>query len=129
MHGIGLLSIGATTAAGFDVLALHWDVMEERAAHYGTNGRSQQVAAGGPHALRRDPEQAYRDVEYGIEQWFDYFQHTAAFPQMAVGDGTSVREFIDFVNETGLGTVGTPEDAVEPRSTASGSSRVGSGAT
>ena len=35
-HGIGLLSIGATQAAGFDALALHWDVMEERAAHFGT---------------------------------------------------------------------------------------------
>lgn len=30
MHGVGLLSIGATTAAGFDALALHWDVMENR---------------------------------------------------------------------------------------------------
>ena len=35
-HGIGLLSIGATQAAGFDALALHWGVMEERAAHFGT---------------------------------------------------------------------------------------------
>ena len=34
-YGLGLLSIGATTAAGFDVLGLHWDVMEERSAHYG----------------------------------------------------------------------------------------------
>jgi limonene 1,2-monooxygenase len=32
---------------------------------------------------------------------------------MAVGDGTSVREFIDFVNQTGLGTIGTPDDACE----------------
>ena len=31
MHGVGLLSIGATTAAGFDALALHWDVMEAQA--------------------------------------------------------------------------------------------------
>src|SRR6516164_2668781 len=36
-YGYGLLSIGATLAAGFDVLALHWDVMEERAAHYGVD--------------------------------------------------------------------------------------------
>lgn len=34
-HGLGLLSIGATMAAGFDLLAHHWSVMEERAAHYG----------------------------------------------------------------------------------------------
>src|SRR4051812_28424496 len=34
-HGHGLLSIGATTAAGFDVLSCHWNVTEERAAHVG----------------------------------------------------------------------------------------------
>jgi limonene 1,2-monooxygenase len=32
---------------------------------------------------------------------------------MAVGDGTSVKEFIDFVNLSGLGTIGTPEDACD----------------
>ena len=32
-------------------------------------------------------EQAYADVAHGIEDWFDYFQHTAAFPQMDVGTG------------------------------------------
>ena len=47
-------------------------------------------------------EQAYKDVEYGIEHWFNYFQQVAAFPQMAVG-GDNVREMIDFVNESGLG--------------------------
>ncbi|MGZ4807267.1 MAG: LLM class flavin-dependent oxidoreductase, partial [Ilumatobacteraceae bacterium] len=30
-YGIGLLSIGATQSEGFDLLGLHWDVMEERA--------------------------------------------------------------------------------------------------
>src|SRR6185295_10144279 len=45
--------------------------------------------------------------------WFDYFQHTAAFPQMAVGDGTTERQCIDFVNQSGLGAIGTPDDAIE----------------
>jgi limonene 1,2-monooxygenase len=111
-HGLGLLSIGATTAAGFDALALHWDVMEERAAHYGaTVDRGSWRLVGFMH-LAETREQAYRDVEHGIAAWFDYFQHTAAFPQMSVGEGTTVREFIDFVNETGLGTIGTPDEAV-----------------
>ena len=35
----------------------------------------------------------------------------AAFPQMAVG-GDNVREMIDFVNESGLGSIGTVDDAV-----------------
>jgi limonene 1,2-monooxygenase len=110
-YGHGLLSVGATTAAGFDVLALHWDVMEERAAHYGTTVDRNAWRLVGLMHLAETREQAYKDVEHGIATWFDYFQHTAAFPQMDVGAGTTVREFIDFVNESGVGTVGTAEDA------------------
>ena len=112
-YGHGLLSVGATTAAGFDALALHWDVMEERAAHYGTTVDRRAWRLVGLMHLAETREQAYKDVEHGIAAWFDYFQHTAAFPQMAVGEGTSVQEFIDFVNESGVGTIGTPDDAVE----------------
>ena len=109
-HGIGLLSIGATQAAGFDALALHWDVMEERAAHFGTTvDRSNWRLVGLMH-IAETREQAYRDVEYGIEQWFEYFQAVAAFPQMAVGGG-NVREMIDFVNDSGIGSIGTVDDA------------------
>ena len=113
-YGHGLLSVGATTmAAGFDVLGLHWDVMEERAAHYGvTVDRNAWRLVGMMH-VAETREQAYADVAHGIETWFDYFQHTAAFPQMDVGQGTNVREYIDFVNESGIGSVGTPDDAVE----------------
>src|SRR5580692_1760951 len=34
-HGIGLLSVGATMAAGFDALALHWGILEEEAKAHG----------------------------------------------------------------------------------------------
>ena len=54
-YGHGLLSVGATTAAGFDVLGLHWDVMEERAAHYGVTRRPQRLAPRRADAPRRDP--------------------------------------------------------------------------
>jgi limonene 1,2-monooxygenase len=110
-HGLGLLSIGATTAVGFDVLAAHWNVMEERAAHYGAVVDRDAWRLVGFMHLAETREQAYRDVEHGIAAWFDYFQHTAAFPQMSVGEGTTVQEFIDFVNDSGLGTIGTPEEA------------------
>ena len=110
-HGIGLLSVGATQAAGFDLLALHWDVMEERAAKFGTSVDRDQWRLVGLMHIAETREQAYRDVEYGIEQWFHYFQSVAAFPQMAVGGG-NVREMIDFVNDSGLGSVGTFDDAI-----------------
>ena len=110
-HGIGLLSIGATQAAGFDVLGLHWDVMEERAAHFGTTVDRDQWRLVGLMHIAETREQAYEDVAYGIEQWFRYFQTVAAFPQMAVG-GDDVRGMIDFVNDSGLGSIGTVDDAV-----------------
>jgi len=109
-HGIGLLSIGATQAAGFDVLALHWDVMQERAAHFGTVVDRANWRLVGLMHIADTRDQAYRDVEHGIEQWFEYFQAVAAFPQMAVGGG-NIREMIDFVNDSGLGSIGTVDDA------------------
>ncbi len=107
-YGVGLLSIGATTAAGFDALALHWDVMQERAAHHGTKvDRGKWRLVGLVHCAETK-EQAYKDVEYGMEQWFRYFQSVAAFPQMAV-PGNNVGEMIAFVNDSGFGAIGTPD--------------------
>jgi limonene 1,2-monooxygenase len=110
-HGIGLLSIGATlTREGFDALAHHWTVMEERAATHGTVVDRLKWRLVGLMHIAETREQAYKDVEYGIEQWFRYFQKVAAFPQMAV-EGGDIREMIDYVNEAGIGAIGTPDDA------------------
>jgi limonene 1,2-monooxygenase len=108
-YGVGLLSVGATLAAGFDALALHWDVMEERARTFGrTVDRDKWRLVGLVH-VAETREQAYRDVEYGIEAWFRYFQQVAAFPQMVVLGG-NVREMIEFVNSSGVGAIGTVDD-------------------
>jgi limonene 1,2-monooxygenase len=112
-YGLGLLSIGATMAVGFDLLAHHWNVMEERAAHYDTTVDRQAWRLVGAMHIAETKEQAYRDVEHGIAPWFRYFQHVAAFPQMDVGQGTNVREYIEFINQSGFGTIGTPDDAGE----------------
>lgn len=107
-HGIGMLSVGATTAAGFDALALHWDVVEEEARVHNTRADRAKWRLVGMVHVADTMEQARRDVEYGIEQWFHYFQDVAAFPQMAV-NGANAKEMIDFVNDSGLGAIGTPE--------------------
>jgi len=110
-HGVGLLSIGATLSAdGFDALAHHWNVMEERAATFGNTVDREKWRLVGPMHIAETREQAYKDVEHGIEQWFNYFKKVAAFPQMAV-DGGNLREMIDFINGAGIGAIGTPDDA------------------
>lgn len=110
-YGAGLLSLGATVAVGMDVLAHHWTVQEEQAAKYGqVADRSKWRLVGLMH-LAETEEQARKDMKYGMEQWFRYFQDVAAFPQMAVLGG-NLDEMINFVNG-GLGVVGTPAMMVE----------------
>ena len=110
MYGAGVLSLGATVAIGMDVLAHHWSVQEEVAERHGqVADRSKWRLVGLMHLAESESE-ARKDVEYGMEQWFRYFQNVAAFPQMAV-DGGNLSEMIDFVNG-GLGVVGTPDMAI-----------------
>ncbi|MDN3460865.1 LLM class flavin-dependent oxidoreductase [Rhodococcus sp. APC 3903] len=110
-YGLGLLSIGATlTADGFNALAHHWQVVAERAAAFGQPVDRSGWRLVGPFHIAETVEQAYKDVEYGIEHWFDYFQHVAAFPQMAVSGG-NLKEMIDFINTSGIGVIGTADQA------------------
>ena len=95
------------------MLGLHWDVMEERAATFGTVADRSQWRLVGLMHIAETKEQAERDVEYGIRQWFDYFQHTAAFPQMDVGSADAAKEMVEFVNGSGLGSIGTADMACE----------------
>lgn len=111
-YGISLLTIGAAAAQGIDAFAQHWDVVESEAKQYGqTADRSSWRVLSMIH-LAETAEQARKDVAFGISDWFRYFQHTAAFPQMAV-QGENVDEMIDFVNDNGLGVIGTPDMLVE----------------
>jgi len=110
-HGLSLLSIGATLVGDLDLLAMHWDVAEDRAAEFGTTVSRDGWRLVGPMHIAETREQALKDVEYGIEAWFDYLQHTAAAPQFhPLGD--TLEERVAWVNESGVGVIGTAEDAV-----------------
>ena len=52
--GVALLSLGATTAAGFDVLGGHWETAEQRAAQFGTSVDRRTWRLVGPMHIARD---------------------------------------------------------------------------
>lgn len=110
-HGVGLLSIGATLKAGADVLALHYDVWDEMAREHGHTASRKDWRLVGVMHCAETKEQAMRDVEYGIEHWFDYLQHTAAAPQFRP-EGDTLQERIEWAHESGVGAIGTPEDCI-----------------
>ena len=111
-HGLSLLSIGATMAAGTDMLAQHWDVVEQRSAECGTRPNRDGWRLVGPMHLAETREKAYEEVSFGINSFFDYEQQVVAVPQFALG-GTGTEERIDWLNNSGVGVIGTPDDAIK----------------
>lgn len=108
--GTGLLSIGATTQGGFDVLGSHWSVMEERSAEFGTTVDRKKWRLVGPMHIAETEEQARADVAHGLPQWMDYFRRVAALPLAPEGADT-VDAMIDAMNGSGMSVIGTPEQA------------------
>ena len=84
-------------------------VQEEARAHGKTVDRSKWRLVGPMH-IADTVEEAYQDVQYGIEHWFRYLQSVAAFPQMQVLGGNP-KEMTDFINDSGVGVIGTAEMA------------------
>lgn len=110
-HGLGLLSIGATSAAGFEALRGHWQVAQEQAAAHGTEVSRSDWRLVGPMHIAETREQAYKDVEYGLHDWAIYFQRVGAVPQLQI-EGSTTRELIEAFTANGQGVIGTPDDAI-----------------
>src|SRR3954467_102694 len=108
--GLSLLSLGATNQAGFDMLGYNWQIAEERAEQFGTTVDRSNWRLVGPMHIAETREQAFRDVEFGLEEWVDYFQRVAALP--IAPDTTTAGEMAEAVASSGFAVIGTPDDAI-----------------
>ncbi|MEW2500962.1 LLM class flavin-dependent oxidoreductase [Amycolatopsis sp. NPDC047767] len=125
-HGLSLLSIGATLTGDLDLLAQHWDVAEERATQFGTTMNRDGWRLVGPMHLAETKEQAYAEVEHGLDDWCNYLQHVAAVPHFEPG-GATFTERVDWINASGIGVIGTPDDAIRQIGTLEAQSKGGFG--
>ncbi|MFM8305301.1 MAG: LLM class flavin-dependent oxidoreductase [Actinomycetota bacterium] len=109
-HGIGLLSISATSPEGFDRLAGHWDVAQTEAERHGrTLGRDQWRLLG-PMFLADTEAEARAALRYGYEQISDYLTHVMPVPRPPQ---MSLDERIDAANASGAVVIGTADRAIE----------------
>ncbi len=108
-HGLGLLSIGATSTGGFNALATNWAICEEKAAEYGKHADRNRWRLVGPMHIAETREQARKDVRFGLEPWLDYFRRVAALPLAPEG---SIDDAVDAMNKTGFTVIGTVDDAI-----------------
>jgi limonene 1,2-monooxygenase len=108
--GLALLSLGATSLGGFDVLGSHWSVMEERAVEFGTTVDRRKWRLVGPMHLAPTEEQARAEVAYGVGDWVDYFRRVAALSLAPETDDAT--ELVDALNASGIAVIGTPDMAI-----------------
>jgi limonene 1,2-monooxygenase len=106
-HGLGLLSIGATSDGGFNALASNWAIAEELAKDNGTSVDRAAWRLVGPMHIAETKEQAIADVRFGLEKWLFYFREVANLPLAPTTGDDPVKSFL----EMPLAVVGTPDEA------------------
>ena len=107
-HGVGLLSIGATTGGGFNALASNWAIAEESARDNGTSVDRNAWRLVGPVHVAETREKARENVRFGLEKWLFYFREVAALALAPVDGGDP----IDSIIASGLAVIGTPDDCI-----------------
>lgn len=108
-HGVGLLSLGATSTAGFNALASNWAIAEEMAAD---NGKTMDRAAWrlvGPVHIAETKDKAIEQIRWGLEKWIYYFREIANLPMVMDGDH---KDPVEAFLAQGTAVVGTPDDLI-----------------
>ncbi len=107
-HGVGLLSIGATSTGGFNALATNWAICEDTAKDSGKTIDRNAWRLVGPVHIAETREKARENVRFGLEKWLYYFREVAALP-LAPTDGSDP---VDALIASGMAVIGTPDDAI-----------------
>jgi limonene 1,2-monooxygenase len=110
-YGLGMLCVAATQAAGYDVLGTNWEIACEIAKENGREMDRGVLRLVAPMHLAETREQAFREVEFGLTKWIDYF--TRINPTVsATGDDLNTKDPAHAMVESDRAVIGTPDDAI-----------------
>jgi limonene 1,2-monooxygenase len=107
-YGVGMLSIGGTSPMAMERHTANWGLYEETARANGHAPNRKDWRVVGFFHIAETREQARKNVQFGVEQFAQYFRDVATFP-IIPGD---VENATDWLIETGTACIGTPDDAV-----------------
>jgi limonene 1,2-monooxygenase len=105
--GLGLLGVAAASSQGFGALGTNWQIAEREAAAQGQMVHRSQYRMVAPFHIAETRDQAMADVKKGFEEWADYTRKINPAGPISLG-----MESPQFINDTGNGAIGTPDDAV-----------------
>ncbi len=107
-HGLGLLSLGATSAGGFNALASNWAIAEALARDHGKTMDRNAWRLVGPMHIAETKEQAVADCRFGLARWVGYFRDIANLP---VAPEVESGDPIEGMMKSGIAVIGTPAEA------------------
>lgn len=105
--GLGLLGVAAASAKGFGMLGSNWEIAEREAAAHGRSVERSQYRLVAPFHIAPTREQALAEVKTGFEEWAEYTRRINPLGPASLGMDSP-----EFINESGNGAIGTPDDAV-----------------
>src|SRR3569832_1001122 len=107
-HGFGMLCVAATQEGGYDALGINWKIANDIAAENGRKMDPAKLRLVGPVHIAETRAEAYKNVEFGLRKWQDYFGGISA---VAGRQGTETQT-IEQLAQSGQIVVGTPDDAI-----------------
>ena len=108
IHDYGLLSVGATTPAGFGALPSHWEIYARKAIENGRKAQRDKWTLVAPMHLAETREKAMHQVLTGIDQYGPLYAEMGITPSLL-----SREALIETLIENGFAVVGTPDDAID----------------
>ncbi len=116
-HGLSMLSVAASTGAGFAALPDHWRICEEVAAENGRTVHRDSWRVVAPIHVAASREQAWADVAEGVmPAIIDYLRATGGPPMQEMLNGIeNADQGLKLWTTSGIGpfgvlTLGTPDD-------------------
>jgi limonene 1,2-monooxygenase len=113
-HGMGMLSMAASSSAGFNLLPAHWDVCEQLAEENGQRVDRRNWRLVVPMHLAETREQAFADMKHGLLKLIRYFERLGGEDLKPI---QTLDAAIEQWTERGLSllgraVIGTPDDAI-----------------
>jgi limonene 1,2-monooxygenase len=108
-HGLSLLCVAATQVQGYDALDTNWRIASQVAREHGREMDRRNLRLVAPMHIAETREQAFADVQHGLQKWVDYFGRVNP---TAAGDDISAGSPAEAMVASGRAVIGTPEDAI-----------------
>ena len=114
-HGIGMLSMAATSDQGFDMLPAHWDVCEQLAKQHDQSVDRRNWRLAIPMHIAESREQAHADMAHGLLKLVRYFEKlgTEGMASIQTVDAAIEQWTQRGMTLLGRAVIGTPDDAIE----------------